>query len=91
MRAGDFGHRICLADDEEVFYFTHEVFGFRFGCAAPYDEEIGWFGFVTEEGGTYEIVVEGRDGLAGIDVAKLHEGRFILRLDDDWLTQVELT
>lgn len=50
------------------------------GSNTPYNQEVGMLGFVSEEWCTNQIVVQSRHRLARIDVAKLHEWRFVLRL-----------
>lgn len=46
---------------------------------------------MSEQRCTNKIVVESGDRLAGIYVAKLHEGGFVLWLDYDGLSEVILT
>ena len=43
---------------------------------------------MSEEWCPNKVVVECWDSLAGIDIAKLHEWRLVLGLDDDGLAQI---
>lgn len=45
---------------------------------------------MAKEGSSNKVAIESRNGLARVDVTKLHERGFILRFDDDRLSQVVL-
>ena len=45
---------------------------------------------MTKQRSADQVVIDGGYRLTGIDIAKLHERRFILRFNDDRLSQVKL-
>jgi hypothetical protein len=56
----------------------------------PYDKKICGVRLLPEKGGTDEVVIESRDCLTRINIAKFHERRFILRFKNKGHTKVSL-
>lgn len=54
------------------------------------DNEICVLRFMSEKWRSCEVAVESRDSLAGFDRAELHEWRLVLRLQNEWCSEVEL-
>ncbi len=89
VRSRNLSDWVCLSNNKKVFDFSNEVFHVIF-YGVPYDEEIGRIGFVSEKRCANKVVVQCRHGLTGIDVAKFHERRVILRFQNEGYAKIEL-
>jgi hypothetical protein len=56
----------------------------------PYHQKVGGVRLVTKQRCSNEVVVQCRDSLTRVNISEFHEWRFVLRIEDEWHTKIEL-